>query len=78
MDVRGGWEVEVGKYHPWAQRKSHCVFSKAQKQPQCTCQAKTVIGSSLTPHAALLVQLSGTRYPIVDRHEFTGSEKCCL
>ena len=48
------------------------------KQPQCTYQAKTVVGSSLTPHVALLVHPSGTRYPTVDHHEFTGSEKCCL
>ena len=72
----GGWEAEGGLYHPPAQ--SHCVFSKAQKQPQCTYQAWTVAGSSLTPHAALLVLPSGTIQPIVDRHEFTGSEKCCL
>ena len=72
----GGWEAKGGLNHPWAQGQSHCVFSKMQKQPQCTCQAKTVAGSSLTPHA--LVRPSSTRYPTVDRHEFTGSEKCCL
>ena len=72
----GGWESEGGLYHPSAQRQSHCVFSKAKKQPQCTCQAKIVIGSSLTPHAALLVHPSGTIDPIVDRYEFTGSETC--
>ena len=37
-----------------------CVFSKAQKQPQCTCQAKTIIGSSLTSYAALLVHHNGS------------------
>ena len=51
---------------------------EAQKQPQCTYQTKTVVGSSLTPDAALLVLPIGTVYPVVDRHEFTGSEKCCL
>ena len=51
--------------------KSRCVFNEAQKQPQCTRQDKTVAGSSLTPHAALLVHPSGTIHPIVDCHEFT-------
>ena len=44
--VGGGWEAEDRLNHPLAQRKSHCVLSKAQKQPQCTCQDKTVVGSS--------------------------------
>ena len=48
----GGWEAEGGLNHPLAQGKSRCVFNKAEKQPQCTCQDKTVAGSSLTPHAA--------------------------
>ena len=61
----GRWEAEGGLCHPWAQGQSHCAFSKTQKQPQCTCQAKTVAGSSLTPHAVLLVHSSGTRYPTV-------------
>ena len=39
----GGWEAEGGLNHPLAQRKSRCVLSKAQKQPQCTCQDKTVV-----------------------------------
>ena len=52
---------------------SHCALNEAQKQPQCTYQAKTVVGSSLTPHAALLVHPSGTVYPVLDRYEFTGS-----
>ena len=34
MGVRGGWEAEGGLNHPLAQRKSRCVFSEAQKQPQ--------------------------------------------
>ena len=66
-------------YHPSAQRQNYCVF-KAQKQPQCMCQAMTVVGSSLTPNAALLVCSSGTIYSYlaVEHHEFIGSEKCCL
>ena len=49
-----------------------CVFSKTQKQPQlqCTCQAKTVAGSSLTPHAytyvASFVHPSGTIWTIMN------------
>ena len=74
----GGWEAEGRLNHPLAQRKSHCVFSKTQKHPQCTCQNKTVVGSSLTPHAALLVYPSGTIHPAVDHHEFTWSDKCWL
>ena len=62
----GGWEVEGRLNCPWAQGQSHCVFNKTQKQPQCTCQAKTVAGSSLTPHAALLVHPSGTIWIIMD------------
>ena len=42
--------------------------------PQCTCQAKTVVGRSLTPCTALLVLPSGTVHPVVDHHEFIGSE----
>ena len=72
------WEAEGGFYHPSVQRQTRFVFNQAQKQPQCTCQAKTVVGSSLTLHAALLVLHSGTVYSVVDHHEFTGSEKCCL
>ena len=73
MGVWDGWEGEGRLNHPLAQRKSCCVFSKAQKQPQCTCQDKTGAGSSLTPHAVLLVRPSGTIHLAVDRHEFTWS-----
>ena len=73
-----GWEAEGGLNHPLAQRKSCCVLSKAQKQPQCICQDKTVVGNSLTPHAALLACPSGTIHPVMDCHEFTWSHKCCL
>ena len=75
-----GWEEVgwVGSRRRVIQRQSHCALNEAQKQPHCTCQAKTVVGSSLTPRAALLVLAIGTVYAVVDRHEFTGSEKCCL
>ena len=53
MGVGGGWEAKGGLNPLLAQRKSCCVFSKAQKQPQRTCQDKTVAGNNLTPHAAL-------------------------
>ena len=67
----GGWEAEDGLNYPLAQGKSRCVFNKAQKQPQCTCQDKTAAGSSSTPHAALLVRPSGTIHPVVDDcHDF--------
>ena len=79
MGVGGGWEAEGRLNHPLAQGKSRCVLSKAHKQPQCTCQDKTVIGSSFTPHAALLVCPSGTIYPtVVDCHGLTWSNKCYL
>ena len=74
----GGWEAKGRLNHPLAQRKSCCVLSKAQKQPQCTCQHKTVVGNSLTPLVALLVHPSGTIHPAVDHHEFTWSDKYCL
>ena len=70
----GVWEAEGGLYHLLEQEQGHCVFNEAQKQPQCTCQAKIVVGNSLTPHAALLVCPSGTTYLTVDHHEFTGQE----
>ena len=62
----GGWEAEGGINHSWAQGLSHCVFSKTQKQPQHTCQAKVVADSSLTPHAALLMHPSGTIWTDMD------------
>ena len=74
----GEWEAEGGLNHPPAQRKSCCVLNKAQKQPQCTCQDKTVVGNSLTLLIALLVRPSGTIHLTVDRYEFKWSDKCCL
>ena len=79
VGVGDGWEAEGGLNYPLAVRKSCCMFSKAQKQPQCTYQDKMVVGSTLTPYAALLVHPShsGTMYPTVNCHEFTWSDKCC-
>ena len=37
-----------------------------------------VTRSSMTPHAALLVRPSGTIHPVVDHHEYTCSDRCCL
>ena len=62
----GGWEAEGGLNHLWAQGQSHCVFSKTQKQPQY--KDKTVTGSNLTPHAALLVHPSGTIWTVMNLH----------
>ena len=63
----GGWEAKGGLY-PMEQEQEQgcCVFNEAQRQPQCTCQAKTVAGSSLTPHAALLVCPSGTIWTVMN------------
>ena len=74
----GGWEAEGGQYHPQGDKQQCCVFSRAQKLPQSTWQAQTVISSSLTPQAALLVPISGPIDPVVDRHGFTGSAKDLL
>ena len=60
MDVWGGWEAKGRLYHPLEWEQSCCIFSKAQRQQQSMCQAKTVVGNSLTPHVALLVLPSGT------------------
>ena len=70
----GGWKAEGELYHPLKQEFNRVVVSSMKIQPQCTCQAKTIVGSILTPHAALLALPT----PCSDRHEFTGSEKCCL
>ena len=62
-------------YHPQGDKQQCCVFSRAQKLPQSTWQAQTVVSSSLTPQRALLVPISGPIDPVVDRRGFTGSEK---
>ena len=60
------WEAKGRLNHSWAQRNSHCVLNKTQKQPQCNYQAKTVAGSCLAPHAALLVCPSDTIWTAMD------------
>ncbi len=62
----GNWETEGGPKQPCTQRNSHCVFSKTQKQPQCTCQAQTVVGDILRPTVALLVCPSSTIRNVMD------------
>ena len=51
----GGWGAEGGQHHPQGNKQQCRVFSRAQKLPQSTWQAETVISSSLTPQVALLV-----------------------
>ena len=62
------WNREGAIMHSVKHRNSHSV---------ATCQV-AIVGSSLTPHVALLVCPNSTRYPTVDCHEFTVLEKCCL
>ena len=71
----GGWEAEGGQYHPQGHKQQCCVFSRAQKLAQSTWQAQAVVSSSLTPQTALLVPITGSIDPVVDRRGFTGSEK---
>ena len=77
LGVRGEWEAEGGQYHPQGDKQQCCVFSRAQKLPQSTWKAQTVVSSSysLTPQTALLVPITGPIDPVVDRRGFTGSEK---
>ena len=75
VGVGGGWEAEGGQYHPQGDKQQCCVFSRAQKLPQSTWQVQTVVSSSLTPQTALLVPITGSIDPVVDRRGFTGSEK---
>ena len=49
--------------HTMEQRKSHYGFIEVQKQLLCTCQAKTVVGSSVIPPVALIVPLLWHRIP---------------
>ena len=70
MGVGGGWEAEGGQYHPQGDKQQCCVFSRAQKLPQSTWQAQTVVSSSLTPQTALLVPITGPIDPVVDRRGF--------
>ena len=70
----GGWGGRWGWVGSRRQQQC-CVFSRAQKLPQSTWQAQTVVSSSLTPQTALLVPITGPIDPVVDRRGFTGSEK---
>ena len=54
VGVGGGWEAEGGQYHPQGDKQQCCVFSRAQKLPQSTWQAQTVVSSSLTPPNSLI------------------------
>ena len=71
----GGWGAKGGYFHTFEQTSSHCVFIEEHGQPQFTCQVDTVADSSLTPIVALLVHPTGSTHSIVDRYEFTGSQK---
>ena len=54
VGVGGGWGAEGGQYHPQGDKQQCCVFSRAQKLPQSTWQAQTVVSSSLTPPNSLI------------------------
>ena len=80
-----GWVLGVGgkpkagyTIHRYRDRAIVPSMKYRNSHSVATCQAKTVVGSSLTPRAILLVLPCGTVYPVVERHEFTGSDKCCL
>ena len=45
VGVGGGWEAEGGQYHPQGDKQQCCVFSRAQKLPQSTWQAQTVVST---------------------------------
>ena len=68
MGVGGGWEAEGRQCHPQGDKQQCCVFSRAQKLPQSTWQAQTVV-------TALLVPITGPIDPVADRRGFTGSVK---
>ena len=68
--------IQSQKIHTLEQKSSHYELIEVQKGLQCICQAKTVIGSSITPTVALLVHISGIIHPILDCHEFTRSHIC--
>ena len=69
-----GWEPKAGSSIHLT-RKAAIVFIEEHQQPQFTCQADTLAGSSLTPSVALLAHPSGIAHSIVDCHEFNGSQK---
>ena len=71
----GGREAEGRQHHPQGGKQQCCVLSRAHKLPQSTWEDETVVSSSFTPQAALLVLISGPIDPVVDRRGFTGSTK---
>ena len=75
MGVGVGWEAEGEQHHPQGGKQQCCVLSRAHKLPQSTWQDETIVSSSLTPQAALLVPISGPTDTVVDRRGFTGSTK---
>ena len=75
VGVGGGWEAEGGQHHPQGGKQQCCVLSRAHKLPQSTWQDETVVSSSLTPQAALLVPISGPIDPVVDHRGFAESTK---
>ena len=66
-----GWVLGVG-----GKPKVGNTFHKETNT--ATVKAETVISSSLTPQAALLVPISGPIDPVVDHCGFTGLAKDCL
>ena len=69
----GGKPKAGNTIHKEANSSAMSSCSRAQKLPQSTRQDETVVSSSLTPQAALLVPISGPIDPVVDRRDFTGS-----
>ena len=47
----GGWEAEGGLKHPLGLKEQCYTFSMGHKLIQSTREAKTVVRSSLVPHA---------------------------
>ena len=71
----GGWEAEGGQHYLQGGKQQCHVLSRAHILPQSTWQDETVVSSSSTPQAVLLVPISGPIDPVVDRCGFTGSTK---
>ena len=71
MGVRGGWEAEGGQNHP----KSSTVCSVRHRNSHSQPGRRRWSLAAVTQHVALLVPLSGSIDPVVDRRGFTGSAK---
>ena len=50
--------IKSQKIHTLEQKSSHYELIEVQKGLQCTCQAKMIIGNSITPSVALLVHIT--------------------